>query len=397
MTEQSFSDLGVSRAVSEALANRGVRHPFPIQTMVIADGLAGGDVLGKSRTGSGKTLAFALAIVERIPPDAPAPAALVLVPTRELAVQVAGEFRDIARVKGLRVATAYGGVGINEQAKRAARAHVLVATPGRLEDLANRKLVKLDAVRILVLDESDRMLDMGFQPQVDRLVRRIPTERQTMLFSATLDERVARLARAYTRNPRRHEVASLRLTVDEAEHQFVSVTQDGKVKALADLLMKESGRVLVFVRTKRGADRLVRKLRVHGVESAPMHGDMRQSAREQALTRFETGSVRTLVATDVAARGLDLEGISHVINFDPPEDHTGYVHRVGRTARAGRTGTGVTFVLPDQQGDVSRLAVQLDLHDEFTADGMRISPPRLVYASRKGRRSLLAGRSGRRF
>ena len=152
MTEQSFSDLGVSRAVSEALANRGVRHPFPIQTMVIADGLAGGDVLGKSRTGSGKTLAFALAIVERIPPDAPAPAALVLVPTRELAVQVAGEFRDIARVKGLRVATAYGGVGINEQAKRAARAHVLVATPGRLEDLANRKLVKLHAVRILVLD-----------------------------------------------------------------------------------------------------------------------------------------------------------------------------------------------------------------------------------------------------
>jgi superfamily II DNA/RNA helicase len=397
MTEQSFSDLGVSRAVSEALANRGVRHPFPIQTMVIADGLAGGDVLGKSRTGSGKTLAFALAIVERIPPDAPAPAALVLVPTRELAVQVAGEFRDIARVKGLRVATAYGGVGINEQAKRAARAHVLVATPGRLEDLANRKLVKLDAVRVLVLDEADRMLDMGFQPQVDRIVRRLPTNRQTMLFSATLDGGVARLARAYTMEPRRHEVEAPRLTVDEAEHRFVSVTQHGKVQALVDLLERESGTALVFVRTKRGADRLVAKLRVHGVDAAAMHGDMRQSARQQVLKRFETGSVRTLVATDVAARGLDLEGISHVINFDPPEDHTGYVHRVGRTARAGRTGTGVTFVLPDQQRDVSRLAVQLDLHDEFTADGMKIAPPRLVYASRKGRRSLLAGRSGRRF
>jgi superfamily II DNA/RNA helicase len=257
--------------------------------------------------------------------------------------------------------------------------------------------VKLDSVRILVLDEADRMLDMGFQPQVDRIVRRIPTERQTMLFSATLDDRVIGLARAYTHEPRRHEVESLRMTVDEAEHRFVSVTQDGKVKALVDLLLKESGTALVFVRTKRGADRLVHKLRTHGVEAAAMHGDMAQNARQIALKRFEGGKVRTLVATDVAARGLDLDGISHVINFDPPEDRTGYVHRVGRTARAGRTGTGITFVLPDQQGDVSRLAAQLELQDEFTADGMTIAPPRLVYASRKGRRSMLAGRAGRRF
>jgi superfamily II DNA/RNA helicase len=397
MTKQSFPDLGVSRAVSETIAKRGIRHPFPIQAMVLVDGLAGHDILAKSRTGSGKTLAFALAIVERVRSDAPVPAALILVPTRELAVQVAGEFQDIARVKGLRVATAYGGVGMNEQAKRAARAHVLVATPGRLEDLANRRLVKLDRVRILVLDEADRMLDMGFQPQVDLIVRRLPTERQTMLFSATLDEGVGRIARAYTRAPRRHEVEAPRLTVDEAEHRFLSVTEDGKVKALADLLKEESGRALVFVRTKRGADRLVRKLRTHAVEADAMHGDMRQSARQHALKRFESGKVRTLVATDVAARGLDLDGISHVINFDPPEDHTGYVHRVGRTARAGRTGTGVTFVLPGQQNDVSRLAAQLELHEEFTADGMTISAPRLVYASRKGRRSLLAGRSGRRF
>src|SRR5207302_10872154 len=176
----------------------------------------------------------------------------------------------------------------------------------------------------------------------------------------------------------------------------VSVTQQGKVKALADLLTKESGTALVFVRTKRGADRLVAKLRMHGVSAAAMHGDMRQSARQQTLKRFETGAIRTLVATAIAARGLDLEGISHVINFDPPEDHTGYVHRVGRTARAGRTGTGVTFVLPDQQSDVSRLAAQLELHDEFRAEGMEIAPPRVVYASRRGRRSLLAGRSGRR-
>jgi ATP-dependent RNA helicase RhlE len=219
-----------------------------------------------------------------------------------------------------------------------------------------------------------------------------------MLFSATLDDHVAGLARAYTRNPRRHEVEAPRLTVDEAEHRFVPVTQDGKVRALAELLQSESGRVLVFVRTKRGADRLVRKLHSHGVEATAMHGDMRQSARQQALRRFESGKVRTLVATDLAARGLDVEAISHVINFDPPDDHSGYVHRVGRTARAGRAGTGITFVLPEQQHDVSRLAAQLKLQDEFTADGsMKIAPPRLVYASRRGRRSQLAGRAGRRF
>jgi superfamily II DNA/RNA helicase len=397
MPQRSFPDLGVSRRVTDALAKRGISKPFPIQALVLADAMAGRDVLGKSRTGSGKTLAFALAIVERVRPSEPTPSAVVLVPTRELAVQVADEFGDIAKAKGLRVATVFGGVGLGDQARRAARAHVLVATPGRLEDIANRRLVKLDGVRIIVLDEADRMLDMGFQPQVDRIIRRLPAIRQTMLFSATLDGRVAGLARAYTRDPRRHEVEAPRLTVDEAEHRFVSVTPRGKVQALVDLLTKEPGTALVFVRTKRGADRLVTKLRAHQVDAVALHGDMRQGARQQALSRFESGKVRTLVATDVAARGLDVDGISHVINFDPPQDHTGYVHRVGRTARAGRAGTGVTLVLPDQQSDVSRLAAQLDLHDEFTADGMTIAPPRLVYASRKGRHSLLAGRSGRRF
>src|SRR5437763_10848768 len=273
-----------------------------------------------------------------------------------------------------------------------------VGRPARMKELANRRMVDLSAVKTLVLDEADRMLDMGFQPQVDRLVRRIPDERQTMFFSATLDGRAGPLANAYTRDASKFEIESVMQTVDEAEHKFVPVTQDGKVKALADMLTKESGPTLVFVRTKRGADRLVRKLESHGVTAAAMHGDMRQSARQQALKRFETGKIQTLVATDVAARGLDLDGITHVINFDPPEDHTGYVHRVGRTARAGRSGTGITFVLPEQQHDVSRLAAQLKLQDEFMADGtMKIAPPRLVYASRRGRRSMLAGRSGRRF
>jgi superfamily II DNA/RNA helicase len=218
-----------------------------------------------------------------------------------------------------------------------------------------------------------------------------------MFFSATLEGTAGRLARAYTNDPRHHEIESPRQTVDEATHRFVSVSVEGKVKALVDLVAAEPGSTLVFVRTKRGADRLVRKLKTHGVRAEAMHGDMGQNARQDALRMFETGKVAMLVATDVAARGLDLDGVTHVVNFDPPEDHTGYVHRVGRTARAGKTGIGVTFVTPEQRSDVSRMAAQLKLHDEFTADGMEMSPPRLVYASRRGRRSLLAGRSGRRF
>jgi superfamily II DNA/RNA helicase len=365
--------------------------------LVLPDALAGRDVLARSRTGSGKTLAFALPIIERADPKATRPSTLVLVPTRELASQVAGEFADIAAVKGLRVAAVYGGVGLSDQARRASRAHVVIATPGRLEDLAQRGLIRLDGVGVLVLDEADRMLDMGFQPQVDRIVRRLPKDRQTMFFSATLDGEVGILARAYTRDARLHEIQSRMQTVDEVQHRFVPVTDHGKVGALADLIKAEKGTSLVFVRTKRGADRLVTKLKAHGVPAVAMHGDMRQTAREHALARFESGRIRTMVATDVAARGLDLDHISHVINFDPPTDHKDYVHRVGRTARAGRAGVGVTFVLPDQQSDVSRVAVRLKLHDEFQAEGMKVAPPRLVYASKRGRRSQLAGRRGRRF
>ena len=397
MLDPTFLDLGVSAPVVGALARRDIVAPFPIQALVLPDAMAGRDVLARSRTGSGKTLAFAIPIVERTDPAASRPSALVLVPTRELASQVAGDFADIARAQGLLVAAAYGGVGLAAQAKAAARAHVLIATPGRLEDLAQRGLVRLDGVRILILDEADRMLDMGFQPQVDRIVRRIPKVRQTMFFSATLDGEVGVLARAYTRDARIHEVESRMQTVDEVEHRFVPVTDSGKVMALADLIKAEQGTALVFVRTKRGADRLVTKLKAFGVPAVAMHGDMQQRAREHALARFESGRVRTMVATDVAARGLDLDRISHVINFDPPADHKDYVHRVGRTARAGRSGIGVTFVLPDQQSDVGRVATRLKLQEEFQQEGMKVAPPRLVYASKRGRRSQLAGRRGRRF
>jgi superfamily II DNA/RNA helicase len=281
-----------------------------------------------------------------------------------------------------------------EQGKRAAKAHILVATPGRLEDLLQRRMISIKDVRILVLDEADRMLDMGFQPQVDRIVDRLPEGRQTMFFSATLDGAVGYLAKAYTHDAVLHQVESPKQTVDEVQHKFVPVTQDRKVETLADMLKDEAGPVLVFVRTKRGAGRLAERLTARGVRAVAMHGDLTQGAREQALRRFEAGKVPVMVATDVAARGLDLEAISHVINFDPPADDQGYVHRVGRTARAGKTGIGVTFVLPDQQSDVSRMAARLQLETEFEAEGMKVAPPRIVYSS-GGRRSQLYGRRRR--
>ena len=392
----SFSDLGVSRAVIDALARRDIVVPFPIQALVMADALAGRDVLAKSQTGSGKTLAFAIPIVERTRADAAAPAAVVLVPTRELAVQVADDTRPIAEAMGLRVALAYGGTSVGQQGKAVRGAHVVIATPGRLEDLASRGLVKLGNVRILVLDEADRMLDMGFQPQVDRIVRRIPAERQTMFLSATLDGAAGHLARAYTREPVTHEVVAETKTVEEVDHRFLQVDAAGKSDALVKVLREQEGLILVFVRTKRGADRLLRKIRAAGIDAEAMHGDMSQPARERALKRFETGRSKVLVATDVAARGLDVEAVSLVVNFDPPQDHRGYVHRVGRTGRAGAAGTGITLVTSEQQGDVGRIARSLDLHDEFADAGLAIPAPRVVFSgSARGRRSGLRAR-GRR-
>ena len=256
-----FLDLGVSRPVVDALARNQILAPFAIQALVMEDALAGHDVLAKSKTGSGKTLGFSIPIVERLEPSSPVPSALVLVPTRELAQQVSEDIAPIAKARGLKVGVAYGGVSINEQAKGAAKAHILIATPGRLEDLAERRLVTLGTIRILVLDEADRMLDMGFQPQVDRIVRRLPKDRQTMFFSATLDGDAGRIAQAYTRDAKRHEVVSDTKTVESIDHKFVPVSAHNKVDALVELLEAERGLTLVFVRTKRGADRLVHKLK----------------------------------------------------------------------------------------------------------------------------------------
>jgi ATP-dependent RNA helicase RhlE len=386
MSQQSFRELGVSAPVADALAARSIHQPFRIQELVLPDALAGLDVLAKSPTGSGKTLAFAVPIVERITTADGPVSALVLVPTRELASQVTAELQPLARAKGLTVASAYGGVPLQAQAKRAKRADILVATPGRLEDLAARRMVDLSHVRTFVLDEADRMLDMGFQPQVDKLVRRLPRNRQTMFFSATLDGRVGELARAYTQSPSHIEGELASAQPAEIEHRFVPVTRDTKVETLVEHI-RGSDSTLVFVRTKRGADRLVGRLARHGVAAVAMHGNMSQPARERALSRFESGKVATLVATDVAARGLDLVDITHVINFDPPEEDKGYVHRTGRTGRAGRSGTAITFVLPDQQAETSRVARRLGHHEQFEHAGMRSAPAKLLYTSRRGRRS----------
>ena len=385
---QSFASLGVSAEVEHALADRGIVDPFRIQTLVVPEALAGRDILGQAPTGSGKTLAFGLPLVERLSAGEHAPAALVLVPTRELALQVTDELSLLGAPRGIRAGAVYGGTPVASQAKRLRGAHVVVATPGRLNDLVRRRLISLDAIRILVLDEADRMLDMGFLPQVDAIVRVLPKPRQTMLFSATLDGEVGALAHAYTTNPSRFEAELPSQHSDgEVEHRFVAVTAADKIDRLVALLEADRGLALVFVRTKRGADRLAHKLRGHGVEAAAMHGDMTQGARERALQRFRSGRVTTLVATDVAARGLDLEAISHVINYDPPEDSKGYVHRVGRTGRAGRSGQGITLVLPDQQADVSRVANLLGHREQFESGGMTTARPRLLYTSRRGRRS----------
>jgi ATP-dependent RNA helicase RhlE len=352
--------------VIRALARRDITHPFPIQQLVVRDGLAGHDLLVQSPTGSGKTLAFGIPMLERLSPGNGQTGALVLAPTRELAGQIVDELRPLAEACGLRIAAVYGGVGFGPQSKAARKADVLVATPGRLEDLIDRGVVSLDRVRILVLDEADRMLDMGFKPPVDRIVSQTPSQRQTLFFSATLEGATGKLATAYTRDARSHTHAPKQAKAD-IEHRFLAVDSQGeKLDHLVEQLRGDDcGPTLVFVRTKRSADRLVKRLRSRRIEAVAMHGDKNQRQRERALARFEDGEVEALVATDVAARGIDVEGITHVVNYDTPGDRDAYVHRIGRTGRAGRSGTGISFVLADQTADVRRMAGDLGLVREF--------------------------------
>ncbi|MFT3864946.1 MAG: DEAD/DEAH box helicase [Solirubrobacterales bacterium] len=330
--------------------------------MVISDALDGHDLLVQSPTGSGKTLAFGVPLVDVLDPGAYGPQALILAPTRELASQIVDELEVLARARKLRLAAVYGGVGFGPQIAAAKRADILVATPGRLEDLIGRGAVALDQVQVLVLDEADRMLDMGFRPAVDRIVSLTPDDRQTLFFSATLEGAAGKAARDYTYKPRSHTNAPAEKAAD-IEHRFLRVESQGAKldRLVASLGEEEPGRSLVFVRTKRGADRLVKRLAKEDVEAVAMHGDKSQRQRETALARFERGDVLTLVATDVAARGIDVPDVVRVFNYDAPEDQAAYVHRIGRTGRAGRTGTGISFVLGDEVKEMRRIASALGL------------------------------------
>ena len=359
--DSSFSALGVAPALAGALAGRGIIEPFAIQALTIADALAGRDVCGKAKTGSGKTLAFGVPLLQRIAATAPArarrrpPRALVLVPTRELAGQVAGVLAPLAGALGMDLTACYGGTGMDAQiASLRDGTDVIVATPGRLIDLRQRGEVDLSFVEVVVLDEADRMCDMGFLPQIEWLLRHLGRAHQTMLFSATLDGDVDRLVRHELRDPVRHEVASDTTMVTELEHRFLLVHQLDKVKVAAQIA-RHASRTIVFSRTKRGADRLTEALRKEGIDARAIHGDLRQQLRERALHHFADGTLPVLVATDVAARGIDVDDIDIVIHYDPPEDHKGYLHRSGRTARAGRAGLVVTLVLWDQQVEVQRI------------------------------------------
>jgi len=349
--------------VVDALSARSIDRPFPVQEMVIRDALAGRDLLVQSPTGSGKTLAFGVPIVDLIEPRKEGPQALVLAPTRELAGQIVDELESLADARRLRIAAVYGGVGFGPQIAAARRADILVATPGRLEDLIDRGAVRLDAVRVLVLDEADRMLDMGFRPAVDRIVDLTPAKRQTLFFSATLEGATGKIAAAYTRDARSHVHEHHEEAKGEVEHRFIRVDSQGaKLEHLVEQVRADGGgRSLVFVRTKRGADRLVKRLRAQRVEAVAMHGDKTQGQRERALARFERGEVMTLVATDVAARGIDVADVARVVNYDAPEDRDAYVHRVGRTGRAGRSGIGISFVLADQAEEMHAIAAGLGL------------------------------------
>ncbi|HMJ79194.1 MAG TPA: DEAD/DEAH box helicase [Iamia sp.] len=358
----TFEQLGVDGAMVKALSEKGIDQAFPIQELTISDALAGRDVCGKAKTGSGKTLAFGLPTLQRVPEAEPRrPRALVLVPTRELATQVSEELIPLGAAIGRRVVAIYGGANMAGQIKSLADgAEVVVATPGRMIDMIERKEVWLDDIEIVVVDEADRMADMGFLPQVEWLLRHIKGGHQTLLFSATLDGAVKTLVTRYQTDPVRHEVESTSVTVEEMTHRFIAVHQMDKSKVIA-AIGNASNRTIVFTRTKRYADRLVDDLRDEGVNARAIHGDLPQKLREKALADFMAGKLPVLVATDVAARGIHVDDVDVVIHGDPPEDHKAYIHRSGRTARAGESGLVVTLALWNEELEVKRLQKRLGL------------------------------------
>ena len=352
----TFAELGVPSSVTRVLSSQGISEPFEVQSAAIPDALAGRDICGRAPTGSGKTIAFGIPVIVRLKGSQPkAPSALVLAPTRELAEQIADELRPLARAHDLWVLSAYGGTNINRQIDRLRKGvDILVACPGRLQDLLDREALTLESARMVVIDEADRMADMGFLPDVRRILDRTPSDRQTLLFSATLDKDVAALTRDYQRNPARHDVGPETPNIQLLQHHFWAVDRTERVNVAVNLI-RRAGKTVVFTRTRHGADRAAKQLGREGLEAAVIHGARSQSQRDRALAHFADGEALVLVATDVAARGIHVDGVECVLHFDPPEDGKAYVHRSGRTARAGASGTVVCFVDKSQRKAVKHL------------------------------------------
>ena len=377
MSNQQWLNLGVDEQIVSSLIKRGIKTPFPIQSLTIPDALRGNDVCGKAKTGSGKTLAFGIPMVQNLDQSSGDnnPRGLIMVPTRELATQVKEELDPLLNGKSMAAVAIYGGANIEEQIKAIKRGtDIIVATPGRMIDLLEREEISLQSLEMVVLDEADRMADMGFLPQVEWILRRVERNHQTLLFSATLDGVVNTLIQRYQSNPIMHEVEAKEITVEEMTHRFLHVHERDKVKVAAAITRPVS-RTLIFSNTKAGCDRLVKKLLTEGIRAQAIHGDLRQNIREKALARFASGKLPVLVATDVAARGIHVDGVEVVIHYDPPSDHKTYLHRSGRTARAGTDGLVVTLSLWDEELIVKRLQKRVGLNMELVE--MFSNDPRL--------------------
>jgi ATP-dependent RNA helicase RhlE len=355
---KSFTELSLSAPLKSNLHKHGFNEPTPVQALAIEPALAGRDVVATAQTGTGKTLAFVLPLIQLLtnPPTRSGISAIVLSPTRELAIQIHEVFAKLAMGTGIRAAVVVGGLNENTQLQNIRKgARVLIATPGRLCDFLSRELVNLGGVKILVLDEADRMLDMGFLPTIRRIMAATPADRQTLFFSATIESSVKHLVETHVRNAVRVEVGSTTKPVEQVDLHLYEVEQDRKLGLLQLMLHEEQGSFLVFARTKHGADRLSKKLAQAGAKSTAIHGDRSQSQRNQALRGFQEGYYRVLVATDVAARGIHVEGISHVVNYDLPQVPEDFIHRVGRTGRAGARGTASTFATRTERSEIARI------------------------------------------
>ena len=381
MPDSTFASIGLSADIVRVLTSQGIHSPFQIQTRAIPAALAGQDVLAKAPTGSGKTLAFAIPIVERTSPGDGRPAALVLVPTRELALQVTEDLTKLVRAFKLRTTVVIGGESMGRQIRQLKEhPNIIIATPGRLNDHIEHRQVRLSDVTILVLDEADRMLDMGFLPQIERILKLVPRKRQTMLFSATMQPSVLTIAARYMHLPVRTEIAPSGTAPDLVTQEILFVHKERKGQLLGQLLTQYTGSVLLFVRTKRGASKVARLLRSMGHAAAEIHADRSQPQRKEALRGFKTGEHRILVATDIAARGIDVKDIELVINYDLPDDIGNYVHRIGRTGRAGKRGHAIALATPDQRSDVRDIerfmcaAIPVSPHSDIPAEELAPAP-----------------------